>query len=277
MEDADSLLALLESNPDGLSQKELIESGWDKQRLLQAANALKGKRRLEVAAQGDGLVLFKAVAADTAVKFDGLTEEHRTLYKLIKDSGDTGIWTKDLQRKSGMATASLTRLAKMLESRRLIKQVAPIQSRTRKVWMLYELEPSSEVSGGSWYKDGAIDADLVDSLRESAYEYIAGCSKPVALTDIHRYLTSQGENRSIEDVDAVMFTLELERRVANQGGGKAAYSVRSQVNLSAFDSLETIPCLRCPVISRCCPGAEVSPETCKYLNTWLQLSDELEF
>ena len=279
MEDAESLLSALETNPGGLSQKDLIDSGWDKQKLLEAANALKGKRRLEVVRNSDGQIFFKAVAADTALKFEGLTEEHRSLYKLIKDAGDTGIWTKDLQRKSGIATASLTRLAKMLESRKLIKQVAPIQSRTRKVWMLYELEPSSEVSGGSWYKDGTIDADLVDGLRESAYEYIAGCNRPVGVADLHRYLTSQGENRSIEDVTAVLYTLELDKRVANQSAsaGKPAYSVRSQANLSAFDSLESIPCLSCPVISRCCPGADVSPETCKYLKTWLQLSDDLEF
>ena len=278
--DSEALLALLEGNPGGLTQKDLLDLGWEKQKLLLAANVLKQRRRLEVTPK-DGQIVFKAVAADMAMKFEGLTEEHRTLYKLIKEAGDTGIWTKDLQKKAGMATANLTRLAKMLESRRLIKQVSPVQSKSRKVWMLYELEPSSEISGGSWYKDGSIDTNLVESLRESVYEYVANCgSRPATVEDIHKYLSSQGEStRSIEDVANVVLTLELDNRLAHQRSstGLSAYTIRSQANLSLVYELESIPCLSCPVSNRCTPGAAVAPESCTYLAKWLQLGDNLDF
>ena len=146
--------------------------------------------------------------------------------------------------------------------------------------MLYELEPSVEISGGSWYKDGLIDTDLVEGLRESAYAYISNSGKAVTVDDVHRYLCSQGEtNRGIDEVGSVVYTLELDNRVAvgRTASGAVSYSVKSQANLSVDYALQDIPCISCPVHSRCMPGGLVSPEGCKYLATWLKLDDNFDF
>lgn len=38
--------------------------------------------------------------------------------------------------------------------------------------MLYELTPSSEVTGGAWYTDQELDVDFIDTLAAACYKYI---------------------------------------------------------------------------------------------------------
>jgi hypothetical protein len=91
------------------------------------------------------------------------------------DAFVAGIWTKDLKIRSNLQqpqarhawlparsahARSLTRLCvarqinkclKSLEQRKLIKAVKSVASSNRKVYMLYELEPSREITGGAWH------------------------------------------------------------------------------------------------------------------------------
>lgn len=38
--------------------------------------------------------------------------------------------------------------------------------------MLYEVTPSSEVTGGAWYTDQELDTDFIDTLASACYKYI---------------------------------------------------------------------------------------------------------
>ncbi len=44
----------------------------------------------------------------------------------------------------------MTRILKTLEGRGLVKNVKSVQHANRKVYMLAELEPASEITGGAW-------------------------------------------------------------------------------------------------------------------------------
>ena len=44
----------------------------------------------------------------------------------------------------------VTRILKTLEGRGLVKNVKSVQHANRKVYMLAELEPASEITGGAW-------------------------------------------------------------------------------------------------------------------------------
>ena len=44
----------------------------------------------------------------------------------------------------------VTRILKTLEGRGLVKNVKSVQHANRKVYMLSELEPASEITGGAW-------------------------------------------------------------------------------------------------------------------------------
>ena len=45
----------------------------------------------------------------------------------------------------------INKCLKSLEQRKLIKAVKSVASSNRKVYMLFELEPSREITGGAWY------------------------------------------------------------------------------------------------------------------------------
>ncbi len=44
----------------------------------------------------------------------------------------------------------VTKILKTLEQRSLIKSVKSVQNPSRKVYMLFELEPARELTGGAW-------------------------------------------------------------------------------------------------------------------------------
>lgn len=196
------------------------------------------------------------------------------MFKLISDAGSQGMWAKDLATKSKIPAGTLARLTKMLEHRKLIKQITPAQYRSRKVWMLYELEPATELSGGSWYKDGQIDSDLIARLRRASMDFISNSAGPVSAEDVQRYLATQALSRSLDNIEAILHTLVLDRDLAVSNN---MFQPRPPCGLTEFSSpfFIQIPCIGCPVRKECAPGHLVSPETCAYMNTWLGISDEI--
>ena len=277
--DCELLRSTFVKHPEGLTAPQLLKMGWEKERLKQAAGALRQANRIEVHKHATEGVIFVPVSEEVAVRFQDLTEEHKTVYKLISDASTQGIWAKDLSSKSKIPAGTLSRITKTLEHRRLIKQITPAQYRSRKVWMLFELEPATELSGGSWYKDGQIDAELIQRLRMATVEYVSNCAEPVSASDIQVFLASQQLSRSIENVESIVRTLVLDRElmpVASQSmKGGTLYTLRRKSGISCFSSefYVQVPCVSCPVRDRCAPGHVISPETCQFMNRWLGLSE----
>ena len=249
-----------------------------------AAAGLKQARKIEILQHPTQGVVFVAVSDDFASRFSDLSDEHRVVYKLVADASIQGIWAKDLASKSKIPTGTLARVTRMLEHRKLIKQITPAQFRSRKVWMLYELEPASEISGGSWYKDGQIDSTLIEQLRSLTIEYLSNCPEPVVVDEVQKFLASQGMSRSADNILAIIKTLVLDRKVMQLEGhvkypNKPCYFIERGSSIPEFSSsaFGQIPCIACPIRSECRPGHVISPESCQYMNRWLGLSDSLGF
>lgn len=226
--------------------------------------------------------MFVPVSEDIAIKFADLPDEHRVIYKLISDSGSQGIWAKELSTKSKIPAGTLARLTKTLEHRRLIKQITPAQYKTRKVWMLYELEPASELSGGSWYKDGQIDSDLINLLRSKTLEYLANTGEAVTAEDVQQFLASNHSlSRSIDNIESILRTLVLDRELSMTEplttAGVTTYRLRPRsmrTNEFSKTFFSQIPCVSCHLRKSCSPGnSVVSPETCQYMSKWLHLEN----
>jgi DNA-directed RNA polymerase III subunit RPC6 len=60
----------------------------------------------------------------------------------------------------------LTKILKNLEQRQLIKPVKSVTQKAKKLYMLYELEPSKEITGGVWYSDQEFDHSFISELRD---------------------------------------------------------------------------------------------------------------
>ena len=63
-----------------------------------------------------------------------------------------GVWTKDLREKSNVPQSQLQKVLNLLEKRALIKGVKSIQAGARKMYMLADLTPAKEITGGAWWE-----------------------------------------------------------------------------------------------------------------------------
>jgi len=117
--------------------------------LVPIINSLTQEARLIMSKTDDELV-YKLISEETASKFAGLDVQARMVYQIIEESGNKGIWTKDVRVKSKIQQQALTKIFKNLESRKLIKPVKAVNAKSKKCYMLYDLQPSKEITGGPW-------------------------------------------------------------------------------------------------------------------------------
>ena len=110
-------------------------------------------------------LFYTLVAEDMAAKFSGLDVTARMVYQIIDKAGDRGIWTKDIRMQSNIQQQALNKIFKSLESRRLIKPVKSVNAKAKKLYMVYDLTPSKELTGGVWYSDLEFDYDFIAELR----------------------------------------------------------------------------------------------------------------
>ncbi len=55
-----------------------------------------------------------------------------------------------MKSRTNLSQPIIQKILKTLENRKLVKSVKNINNPSRKVFMLAELEPSREVTGGAW-------------------------------------------------------------------------------------------------------------------------------
>jgi DNA-directed RNA polymerase III subunit RPC6 len=56
-----------------------------------------------------------------------LTNEERVVYEIVKNSGNVGIWVKDLIRTSNLHRQIVSKCVSKLEGRKMIKGVKPVK------------------------------------------------------------------------------------------------------------------------------------------------------
>lgn len=103
----------------------------------------------------------------------------------------TGIWTKTLTSSTQLPRTTITKVLKILEGKKTVKTVKSVKVRpplrgsqclscwsadildrysasqnpTRKIYMLANLVPSVELTGGPWFTDNELDTEFVDALK----------------------------------------------------------------------------------------------------------------
>ena len=147
-----------------------------------------------------------------SVRFKGLSPEDMLLYQCIARQGNVGIWTKDIRRRTNLGQPQINKILKTLEERGLIKHVKSVQNASRKVrrqgamvetcsvcvgifkpespagctlhfptpctlahqmYMLAELEPAKEITGGPWYGvDGKLDASFIEGMQRAVLGFV---------------------------------------------------------------------------------------------------------
>lgn len=127
-------------------------------------NDLIQESRLTMSKVGSEL-FYNFVTEELASKFAGLDVSARMVYQVIEKVGNKGIWTKDIRIQTNIQQQALNKIFKKLEDRRLIKPIKSITAKAKKLYMLYDLQPAKELTGGPWYSDLEFDHEFVAELR----------------------------------------------------------------------------------------------------------------
>ncbi len=98
--------------------------------------------------------------------------EQRLVLQEIERAGNKGIWTRDIKTHTNIPQQIVTKTLRLLETRRLVKSVKSISSKNKKLYMLYDLVPSTEITGGPWYNEQEFDHVFIDTLSTFVYEVI---------------------------------------------------------------------------------------------------------
>jgi DNA-directed RNA polymerase III subunit RPC6 len=177
------LVELLRQAPSGLSNEQL-ESHFGVGKMASIAgvvNVLLEQKRLNLFQTASGGLLYKYVAEETALKFEGLTQEQMLVYQICEKAGGKGVWTRDIKNQSNIPQHTLNKTLKELELRLLIKYVRSVTSKSRKLYMLFDTTPAKEITGGPWYTDQEFDHAFVEELCKAVVNFVAAASSRCVL------------------------------------------------------------------------------------------------
>lgn len=148
-------------------------------KLLAVAQELINMKLVKLVKQGEELK-FQAISLMEASKITAMSDDEAMIYSYIEASGREGIWTKTIKAKTNLHQHIVVRCLKSLENQRYIKSIKSVKHPTRKIYMLYNLQPSIEVTGGPWFTDSELDTEFIDSLLTVIWRFIASKTYPTA-------------------------------------------------------------------------------------------------
>jgi len=222
----------------GISNQQLkITFGDDKYlRLVPIINSLTRQSRLTMSKVGEELV-YNLVSDEVASKFSGLDVSARMVYQVIEKAGNTGIWTKDIKTQTSIQQHTLNKICKNLEMRKLIKPVKAVTAKSKKLYMLYDLSPAKEITGGPWYTELEFDHEFISELRKFVMRCVKKLNggKGVTLGEIAETMKKANVSRvqlNLQEVQQLMQTLAFDYMIeqsALDNNGEAMFIAARKV------------------------------------------------
>ncbi len=208
--------------------------------LVPIINKLTREARL-IMSTADNELIYKLVSEETASKFAGLDVSARMVYQIIEESGNKGIWTRDIRNKSKIQQQALNKIFKNLETRKLIKPVKAVNAKSKKCYMLYDLQPSKEITGGPWYTEMEFDYGFINELRLFIMHCVRRLNggKGITLREIAEKMKIANISRvalTLQEVQQLMQTLAFDYMIEQSGvnqSGEAQFIASKRV---------TVPC-----------------------------------
>jgi DNA-directed RNA polymerase III subunit RPC6 len=271
------ILTICRKYPDGVTDEELREefkSLRNDSILVDAINQLLNQRRLRLFQTGNTLI-YKEVSHEEAAKFSGLTPEDITVYQIIEKGDNKGVWTKDIKFRSKLQPKQIATILKKLKTKNLIKPVKTIHGKNKIVYMLANIEPSREITGGVWYSGTEYNSPLIEKLQKECCTYVYN-RKFVSADQILEYIRSSGICSEVdlreEDIVSILNTLiydGLIEQTFDLTSHRAFF--KPSGTLTPTNAFSEIPCSTCPVFDQCTDGGDINPRDCPYLKTWMEL------
>jgi DNA-directed RNA polymerase III subunit RPC6 len=218
--------------------------------LAQVINDLSRESRLHMSKSAvDNQLYYTLVAQEVAMKYQGLDVSAKMVLQVIEKAENNGIWTKDIRMQTNIQQQALNKIFKQLEQRRLIKPVKSITAKAKKLYMLYELTPSKELTGGVWYSGLEFDHEFISELRTFVMHCVRRLNggQGVTLAEIKNKMTQANVSRvelSLDEVKQMVQTLvydyhieEGSVNVNGEAGFVAARRVSTMCDFKWWDCL----------------------------------------
>lgn len=286
------IMQLAQSKPPGITNEDIKAAipEYNQNIMLEAANQLVHEQQLEVFLKGAGKSLvykYKDPAKRTSAS-SGMDSEELVVHEIIAESGNMGIWLRDIRIKSQLG-AQISKVLKNLETRKIIKAIKSVNASKKKVYMLYNVEPNPEVTGGAWYQDSDFEAEFVDVLNQQCLRYLQmrreAAKKlnegPIAthmktlctVKEVQRFISELGISKiplDEHDLETILKTVIYDGKAQRILQADGSYFYKSVEPLLPPEGLVQSPCGICPVISNCSDVGSITPKTCAYMSDWLE-------
>ncbi|KAK1265315.1 hypothetical protein QJS04_geneDACA016143 [Acorus gramineus] len=206
------------------------------------------------------------------------SEQDSAIYELIKSKERSGVSKTDIKASLNLPETQIVKALTSLCAKGLVREVKGAR-RGLKHYVAAGFEPSEEITGGSWFTDGAIDTEFVSTVSSIVADQVRKLGVATA-EDLHE--TFQRVNLfksgvSLQQVQQVLTVLKMDGRieeVRSTGTGISASVMRGKVCYRCCPAREasaaaSVPCLVCPRIRDCTPDGIISPRNCVYYQKWL--------
>ena len=277
-------IQMLRDRPSGVKQSQelLMTLGTTSEELMAIINPLLQEAVIEMMQDDkDGALIYVLADPQQMAKYSGLDPHHKHVLQLVEKAGNMGIWTRDIKLRTNLQNNTLTKILKSLEGKNLVKSVNSFQGKNKKLYMLFGLTPSRELTGGPWYTNGEFDYEFVHGekgISEFIRAEIDRCGEvsiaelTQTVSDFEGFQVALGEQEVRSVVNALVYDgyAEAVNRVSKGGHEQKVYrSLRKPTAEASMNLWTSTPCGVCPVFDQCSPGGIVSPERCEYLDAWL--------
>nr|XP_017223790.1 PREDICTED: DNA-directed RNA polymerase III subunit RPC6-like isoform X2 [Daucus carota subsp. sativus] len=214
-----------------------------------------------------------------------LGDADRNVLNIVRGKETRGISSGELKRVSNLPTSQLNKTIKALIASQLIKEVPNVRSTYGKHYMGVEYEPSTELTGGSWYANGKLDQDLINFFRGTCLQILQKKLKVATAEGVHSFFAKAKFYKgdvSREMIAEILRSLVLDNEILEvKSTGLAEYHsipvgevcYRYVIGGGTGEASRTgvmvsIPCGVCPQIRLCTPDGVISPTNCVYYTKW---------
>lgn len=119
----------------------------------------------------------------------GLSDNFARVLQEVRRCGSSGIDQATLADVLRMPRTEIAKALRALVSQRYIQEWRSFTNKAKKVYLLFHLEPSTQVTGGALYCGEELDVSLVDSLRSLIASFVYR-KKVASLSEIQQFMES---------------------------------------------------------------------------------------
>lgn len=296
------VLILLKSNPEGASLDKLTSAiPFNEELIIDSINTLISLNRITIIESSEG-TLFKFRSENEALKFRDLTKEDIAVYEVVMQSGSNGINTNDIKMKIRIDnTTYINKILTKLSKKFLVKSLKVLNTKNKKVWMGYDIEPSQEITGGIWCNNQEFDDNLVAVFCEKCLEYISNqkltSRKELLFFVKAKNLIKNSTEIKEDDIQKIINILVFDGKIEpifpesldNKYLGNK-YSLLLNKNDAVIDLVryrkvkefkknsifDFIPCFQCPAFFECKSDNIVNAKECPYVKNMFNNEDDNE-